>query len=127
MSHYAPRLSSRSSNIPLFGREETAASSWDSTNLAEFLLPESRVELAEDGLDLPGLLLATLVGSLEDVDALDRGKTLAESYCPPESNGVTRDCFNGEDVETNRLLGTLASNECLLAWEGGAAERIWKS
>ena len=91
------------------------------------MLPETRVELAEDGLDLPGALLATLVGGLEDVDALNWGEGSAERCSPSESDGVAGDCLNGEDVEADGLLSTLTSNECLLAGEGGAAERIWKS
>ena len=88
------------------------------------MLPETRVELAEDGLDLPGALLATLVRGLENIDALDGGEASAERCSPSESDGVAGDCFDCEDVEANGLLGTLASNESLLAGEGGAAERI---
>lgn len=73
---------------------------------------------------MPGALLATLVRSLEDVDALDGGEASAERCSPSESDGVAGDCLNGEDVETDGLLSTLASYERLLAGEGGAAERI---
>ena len=106
----------------LWWREQTASLSRDSTDLAQLLLPQTRVELAEDSLDLPGLLLSALVGSLEDVDALDRSETLAESRGPAESNGVAGHGVDGEDAETDGRLTALASLEGLLAGERGAAE-----
>ena len=109
----------------LRGREERAALSWDDTDLAEFLLPEAGVELAVHSLDLPGALLATLVGGLQDVDALDGGEALSEGCSPAESDGVAGDGLNGEDGEANGRLATLASLEGGLAGEGGAAEGIW--
>ncbi len=89
------------------------------------MLPETRVEFAVDGLDLEGILLATLVGGLEDVDTLDGGEASAEHSGPSKSNGVAGGGFNGENVEANGGLATLAGNECSLAGEGGATKRIW--
>lgn len=89
--------------------------------MAELLLPETRVELAVDSADLPGILLALAVGSLEDVDTLDDWGTWAQSSGPSESNGLASDGFNGKNLEANGRLGALASLEGGLAGESDAA------
>jgi hypothetical protein len=110
----------------LLSRQKTACRTRDSANLAQLLLPEPGVEFREDGLDLPGVLLAALVGGLEDVDALDGCEALAERGRPAKSDGVAGDGVDGEDIEADGWLGALAGDEGGFAGEGSAAEWYWR-
>lgn len=88
---------------------------------AELSAPEARVELGEDGLDLPSGGGGVEVRGLEDVDALDGGLG-TEVSGPSEGNGVTGDGVDVEDGEANGRLSPLTGDECLLGGECGRAE-----
>lgn len=92
-----------------------------STLTTDLRAPQARVELGEDGLDLPACRGGIQVGRLEDIDTFD-GRLGAQVGGPPERDGVTGDGVDVEDREADGRLSALAANEGLLGCERRAAQ-----
>lgn len=88
----------------------------------DVLQPRDAVELGEDGLDLPGILLALGVGCLQDGDTLDWLGLKSDE--PSESDGVAGDGINGESRDGHSGLSTLTSLESSLVGECGPTNRV---
>lgn len=105
-----------------------------STGATELNSPNSRVELRIDSVNDPsvntGLTLSLVLANVEHVDALGTAGLVGTNLRQPAERNdgglvvFARNGVDAQDLEADRGLGSLASNEGLAVGKGDAVERL---